>query len=70
MAKIKPEDLVEEVIQKYPQTVKIFMDFDFPCLICGEPVWGTIKENADRSGITGEKFEKMMEAVNKAVESE
>ena len=46
------------------------MDFDFPCLICGEPVWGTIKENADRSGITGEKFEKMMEAVNKAVENE
>ncbi len=69
MATIKPDDLVEDVIQKYPQTVKIFMDFDFPCLICGEPVWGTIRENADRNNITGEKFEEMMNALNKAVQN-
>ena len=68
--KIKPEDLVEDVIQNYPQTVKVFMDFDFPCLICGEPVWGTIKENADRSGITGAKFQQMMEELNKVVENQ
>ncbi len=68
--KIKPEDLVEDVIQNYPQTVKVFMDFDFPCLICGEPVWGTIKENADRSGITGDKFRQMMEELNKIVENQ
>ncbi len=70
MTEIKPEDLVEDVIQKYPQTVKIFMDFDFPCLICGEPVWGTIKENADRNGITGEKFENMMKALNQSLKKE
>ncbi|RLE18632.1 MAG: hypothetical protein DRJ14_03185 [Acidobacteria bacterium] len=65
--KIKPEDLVEDVIQQYPATVRVFMDHDFPCLVCGEPVWGTVAENAERNNIVGEKFNDLMKALNETV---
>ncbi len=65
--KIKPEDLVEDVIQQYPATVRVFMDHDFPCLVCGEAVWGTVEENAGRNNITGEKFNELMKALNETI---
>lgn len=65
--KIKPEDLVEDVIQEFPATVRIFMDHDFPCLICGEAVWGTIAENAKRNNISGEKLDELMKALNETI---
>ena len=65
--KIKPEDLVEDVIQQFPATVRVFMDHDFPCLVCGEAVWGTVAENAERNKISGEKFDALMKALNKTV---
>ena len=65
--KIKAEDLVEDVIQQYPATVRVFMDHDFPCLVCGEAVWGTVAENAERSNITDEKLEELMKALNETI---
>ena len=65
--KIKPEDLVEDVIQQYPATVRVFMDHDFPCLVCGEAIWGTVAENAERYDIRGEKFDQLMKALNETV---
>ena len=45
---IKAEDLIEEIVSLYPQTVRVFMDHGLPCLVCGEPLWGTVAENAER----------------------
>jgi len=51
MDKITKEMTVEEVIEKYPDTVKVFMDLRIPCLVCGEPLWGTIEETAKRYNV-------------------
>jgi len=67
---IRPDDLVEDVVQRSPQTVRVFMSHRFPCLVCGEPVWGTIRENAERNGITGAAFDRMMADLNAAVSDE
>jgi len=42
---------VEEVLERYPETVKVFMDMEIPSLVCGEPLWGTLKETAERYGV-------------------
>lgn len=47
MNKITGKMTVEEVLEKYPKTVKVFMDLRIPCLVCGEPLWGTIEETAE-----------------------
>ncbi len=59
---IKPEDTIEDVITKYPKTVKIFMNFGIPCMVCGEPIWGTIKENAEKYGV--KELDELIKALN------
>jgi hybrid cluster-associated redox disulfide protein len=46
MDKIKKDMSVEDLIDAYPQTVQIFIQLGLPCLVCGEPFWGTVEELA------------------------
>ncbi len=60
---INPEDTVEDVITKYPKTVKVFMEFGIPCMVCGEPIWGTIKENAEKYNV--KDIQKLLKELNR-----
>ena len=51
MNKITENMTVEEVLERYPETVKVFTELKIPCLVCGEPLWGTIKETAERYNV-------------------
>ncbi|HPR65238.1 MAG TPA: DUF1858 domain-containing protein [Thermoanaerobaculia bacterium] len=63
---IRADMLVEEVVSQFPATVPVFMDHGLPCIVCGEPVWGTIEENARRYDIDLETLVKaLQEAVSK-----
>jgi hybrid cluster-associated redox disulfide protein len=46
MDKITKDMSVEDLIDAYPQTVQIFIHLGLPCLVCGEPFWGTVEELA------------------------
>jgi hypothetical protein len=48
--KISKESLVEDLVKDYPTTVKVFARHKMPCIVCGEPLWGTVGENAARYG--------------------
>jgi len=56
---------IEETVKKYPQTVKIFMDFGIQAIVCGDPLWGTIKEEAERAEV--KDIDKLMEALNNSM---
>lgn len=64
---ITADDLVEDVVSKYPKTVRIFMNHNFPCLVCGEAVWGSIGENAARYHMPEEKLEQLIRELNESV---
>jgi len=49
--KITKDMTVEEVLEKFPQMVEVFMKFNVPCLVCGEPLWGTIEEVAKKYNV-------------------
>jgi iron-sulfur cluster repair protein YtfE (RIC family) len=49
--KITGEMTIEEVVMRYPRTVPIFYKHGLPPIACGEPVWGTIAENAERNNV-------------------
>jgi hypothetical protein len=40
---VKPNDDVDEIIERYPQVVDFFSEKEIVCVKCGEPVWGTIE---------------------------
>ncbi len=67
---INLDTLVEDVVAEHPKTVRVFMAHNFPCLVCGEPVWGTIGENADRYGLTSEQQESLIQALNETIGAE
>jgi hybrid cluster-associated redox disulfide protein len=48
--KISKETLIEDLVKDHPTTVKVFTRHKLPCIVCGEPLWGTVGENAERYG--------------------
>ncbi len=60
-------DLVEDVVARYPASVKVFMNHRFPCVVCGEPVWGTIAENAGRNNLSDSELQDLLDDLNRLV---
>jgi len=42
--KITQDILIEDLVDAYPESVSILMEYDVQCIACGEPVWGTLGE--------------------------
>ncbi len=63
---ITKDSTIEEVVTKFPQTIKVFQDFGVPAIACGEPIWGKIGENAEKYNV--KDVEALLKALNKAAE--
>jgi len=48
---IDPDMTVEELVEKYPSSVGYLMEKGIVCIICGEPVWGTVGELISDKGL-------------------
>ncbi len=51
---------IEEILAKYPSLSKVFIEFKMPCLICGEPFWGTVEQLANQYHINPDKLVKKL----------
>ena len=56
MNKITKDTTIEEILEKFPDTVNTFMDYGIPCLVCGEPLWGTVEEAAEKYNVNLEEL--------------
>jgi len=65
MAKITPETSIEEIVTEFPELVRSLSEFGIKCIACGEPVWGTIAENAKIKGI--ENVAEIVAELNKRI---
>ncbi len=63
--KIKRDTTIEEIVEKYPELVRPLMEYGIKCIACGEPVWGTLEENAEEKGI--ENLDEIIVELNKIV---
>ncbi|MEO0096033.1 MAG: disulfide oxidoreductase [candidate division WOR-3 bacterium] len=45
---ITKDTLIEEILGKSPEKARIFVEMGAPCLVCGEPFWGTVKELCEK----------------------
>ena len=41
---------IEDLVRHYPGVVKHLIERNLPCLVCGEPAWGTLEEFARDHG--------------------
>ena len=65
MNKITPDTTIEEIVEEYPELVRPLREFGIKCIACGEPVWGTLKENAGVKGI--KNVEEIVVELNKMI---
>ena len=42
---------IEEIVEKYPETIGPMQEMGVQCMVCGEPVWGTLEEKVNEKGL-------------------
>lgn len=61
---ITKETTIEELVEDVPGAVKYLMEQGIRCIICGEPIWGTLEEAAKEKNFDNEKIIKFVEDLN------
>ena len=59
---ITGDTLIEDVVRAYPKSVSVFLEFGIRAIVCGDVIWGTIKDEAER---VGADLDKLLEALNR-----
>lgn len=70
MSQISPDISIEDLLERYPGSVKFLIDKGLPCLVCGEPSWGTLKELAREKGLDDNALARLVEDMNRTLSSE
>lgn len=46
---------IEEIVVKFPETIGPMQEMGVQCMLCGEPVWGTLEEKIHEKGLENER---------------
>ena len=62
---ITGEMLIEEIVEKYPETICPMQEMGVQCILCGEPVWGTLEEKVRDKGL--QNLDEIIEKLNQVI---
>ncbi|MFZ0390397.1 MAG: DUF1858 domain-containing protein [Calditrichia bacterium] len=68
MGAIRKEMPVEEIVGNHPELVRPLMEFGIKCIVCGEPLWGTLEQAAREKGVGN--LDEIIVKMNRIVEAE
>lgn len=54
---------IEDIVEKYPETIGPMQEMGVQCMVCGEPVWGTLGERITEKGL--KNGEEILERLNR-----
>lgn len=55
---------IEELIDRVPDSVSFLREKGLVCILCGEPVWGTLEELAKSKGFSSEQIDEILTQLN------
>jgi methionine synthase II (cobalamin-independent) len=61
---IEKNILIEELVENYSFSVRYLMERGIRCIMCGEPIWGTLEEAAREKGFGDRTIEKFVNDLN------
>lgn len=67
MKKITKNTPIEELVNEYPKSVKYLMDNGIRCIVCGEPIWGTLAEACKEKNFKDNQIEQVVEDLNRII---
>ena len=56
--------LIEDLIDKYSFSVQFLMEKGVKCIVCGEPIWGTLEYAAKEKGFTDTEIDQLVNDFN------
>ncbi len=65
--KVGKDMLIEELIEKYPESVKFLSEKGIRCIMCGEPIWGTLEEACVEKNFDNEKIDSIILELNELI---
>jgi hypothetical protein len=69
-AKVTKEISIEELVNRFPGAVGFLIRRNIPCLVCGEPLWGTLEEAARENGKSADEIERLVVDLNVDLEKQ
>jgi len=57
---ITKESTIEDLIEEVPSSVKYLMVEGIRCIVCGEPIWGSLEEAAEEKGFNAKDIERFV----------
>ena len=63
--KIEANTTIEDIVKDYPELIRPLREYGIQCVACGEPIWGTLQENAIAKGVGS--LESILEELNKII---
>jgi methionine synthase II (cobalamin-independent) len=67
--KITKEITIEELTENLTSSVKYLMQEGIRCIVCGEPIWGTLEEAALEKGFNQTDIERFVSDLQKLAEN-
>lgn len=55
--KITRDIYIEDLVQQKAAAVRYLADHGIKCIACGEPIWGTLEEAAQKKGFSDAEIE-------------
>ncbi|OIO99260.1 MAG: DUF1858 domain-containing protein [Bacteroidetes bacterium CG2_30_33_31] len=57
---ISKEISIEELTENLPESIKYLMNEGIRCIVCGEPIWGSLEEAALEKGFSSNDIERFI----------
>ncbi len=61
---ITKEIYIEELVERLPSSVNFLREKGLVCILCGEPVWGTLEQLAKQKGFSDEEIASLLIELN------
>lgn len=67
---INKDILIEELVNNYPFSVRFLMERGIRCIMCGEPIWGTLEEACQEKNFSEDDIRKVVVEMKQLAENE
>jgi methionine synthase II (cobalamin-independent) len=61
---------IEELVEKVPEAILYLSKNGIRCVLCGEPIWGTLEEAAKQKGFSDDDIERFVKDINRLAAGE
>ncbi|MCF6184421.1 MAG: DUF1858 domain-containing protein [Bacteroidales bacterium] len=56
--------MIEDLVEQYPFSVEYLARKGIRCIVCGEPLWGTLEEAAKEKGFNNNAIDEFVKELN------